>query len=80
MARLLRGALRHRGDGPLQRANYRGSVRDSEVEDARDDRMLALNEQGVANAVIAQRMGVTPASVRVRIARARQRRGASSTG
>ena len=41
--------------------------------------MLALSEKGVASAVIAQRMGVTIASVRERIKRARaQRDGAAS--
>ena len=58
----------------MQRTTYRGAVRDSAAEDERDARMLTLRENGVSNAVIAQRMGITVASVRARIKRARQQR------
>lgn len=62
------------GDNTLQRTIYRGAVRDSAAEYERDVRMLALCDDGVSNAVIAQRMGITVASVRARIKRARQQR------
>ena len=43
----------------------------------RDARMLTLSEQGLAVTVIAQRMGVTINSVRIRIKRARDRRASA---
>lgn len=58
------------------RTNYQGTVRDSEAETARDARMLALHEQGLAVSIIAQRMGVTVNSARKRIHRARAAREA----
>ena len=61
----------------MQRTLYRGVVRDSQAEAARDARMLALHEQGVSSAVIAQRMGVTIASVRARVKRARAERASA---
>ena len=57
---------------------YRGAVRDGAAEDERDARMLALHERSVPNSVIAQRMGVTVASVRARIKRARHNREGSA--
>ena len=62
------------GGDTLQRTMYRGAVRDGAAEDERDARMLALYERGVPNSVIAQRMGVTIASVRSRVKRARHNR------
>ena len=63
----------------MKRTQYMGTVRDGKAEEARDARMLALFEQGMASAVIAQRMGVTVTSVRARIKRAQaQRDGAAS--
>lgn len=56
----------------LQRANYRGTVRNSEAESARDLRMLDLFERGLPISVLAQRMGVTSANARERIRRARE--------
>lgn len=56
------------------RTNYQGTVRDSEAETARDARMLALHEQGLTVAIIAQRMGVTVNSARKRIHSARATR------
>ena len=55
----------------MNRSSYSGAVRDSAAERARDLRMLALADQGVAVTAIAQRMGVTVNSVRERIKRAR---------
>ena len=60
----------------MVRAAYRGAVRDSSAESDRDQRMLALAEQGLPVGIIAQRMGVTVNSARIRIKRAR----AATTG
>ena len=60
----------------MQRTVYKGAVRDSRTEEERDARMLALSEQGLNAAVIAQRMGLSINSVRTRIKRAREHRAA----
>lgn len=63
----------------MERTTYRGTVRDSAFEDERDSRMLMLKEQGLSSAVIAQRMGLSIASVRSRVRRARDQREHRST-
>lgn len=65
-----------RREGLVKRAGYQGTVRDSGTEAVRDGRMLALHEQGLTNVLIAQRMGVSLTSVRIRIERARAMRDA----
>lgn len=60
----------------MKRAGYQGTVRDSGTEAVRDGRMLVLHEQGLTNGLIAQRMGVSLTSVRMRIERARAMRDA----
>lgn len=52
------------------RAGYKGTVRNSRDEAIRDARMLELKNQGLSVTVIAQRMGITPCAVRLRILRA----------
>ena len=54
----------------MVRTSYSGAVRDSVAEQARDARMLALTEQGVSATIVAERMGVTVNSVRMRVKRA----------